>query len=64
MLQCTTKIRWSSSGFKGGGSSEKCPATMGNRAGRGGSDKKGKDASWDGVYVLDPDVEDNMADSP
>ena len=40
------KVRWTSSNFEGEGSSKKCPAMMGNRAGRGGSDnKKGKGAS-------------------
>ena len=36
------KVRWASSGFKGEGSSEKCPATAGNQVGRGGSGRKKK----------------------
>ena len=63
LLQRTAKMRWTSSGFKESGSSEKCPATTGNRAGREGSDRKGEDASWDGFFVLDPDIKDNMLDS-
>jgi hypothetical protein len=34
------KVRWVSSDFKGEGSSEKCPGTAGNRAGRGWSGRK------------------------
>ena len=59
-----TKVRWTSSGFKGGDSSDKCPATAGNRARRGGAGRKGNYVLWGGVFVLDPCVGDNMADSP
>ena len=34
------EVRWASSGFKEEGSSEKCPATAGNRAGRDGFNRK------------------------
>ena len=36
------------------GPSEKCPAKTGNRAVSGMSDKKGKCASWGGVFLLGP----------
>ena len=59
-----TKVRWVSFDFKEGGSSEKCPAMAGNRARKGGSDrKKGGDALWGG-FLLGLRVEDNMMDGP
>ena len=45
------KMIWASCGFKGVGSSEQCPATAGYRARRGGSTKKEKGPSWDGVFL-------------
>ena len=44
------KVVWASFGFKGEGSTEQCSATMGYRAGRGGSTKKKKGPSWDGFF--------------
>ena len=38
------------------GPSEKCPVKTGIRAVSGMSDKKGKCASWGGVFVLGPHV--------
>ena len=54
---------WASSGFNGEGSSEKCPATVGNQRGGKGPTGKGKGASWGGVFVLGPRLGDNMTNS-
>ena len=45
-------MRWMSSGFKRGGSSEKCSATAGNRARRVGSNKKTKGSVLGWVLCL------------
>ena len=48
------KERWTSSGFKGGGSNEKCPTTAGNLAGMKGSGKKRKGFILGRAFVLGP----------
>ena len=57
------KVIWASSGFNGEGSSEKCPATTGNRLGGKGPTGIGKGALCGGVFVLGPRLGDNMTNS-
>jgi hypothetical protein len=45
-------VMWASSAFEGECSSEKCPATARNQAGREGPVGKGKGASWGGIFML------------
>ena len=46
-------VMQASSAFKGECSSEKCPATARNQAGREGPAGKGKGASWGGIFCWD-----------